>query len=108
MKVWLTCFILLFSAAELLQWVKQFSLPLPVFLLGGALLAVASNYDKLTHLPFHLDYEKPEALQEDASVVQDLSVAQTVSQKDGENLRSDRSRDGAISFIISKLHQPGD
>ncbi|MGI0485170.1 hypothetical protein ACN4EK_07015 [Pantanalinema rosaneae CENA516] len=59
MRVWLTCFILLFGAAELFQWMKQFSLPLPVFILGGVFLAVASNYDKLTDLPFHLDYEEP-------------------------------------------------
>nr|WP_210404476.1 hypothetical protein [Chroococcidiopsis sp. TS-821] len=26
---------------------KQFSLPLPIYILGGAFLAIASNYDKL-------------------------------------------------------------
>ncbi|HLO87835.1 MAG TPA: hypothetical protein VK203_22900 [Nostocaceae cyanobacterium] len=47
MRVWLVCFLLLFALAELFDWVKQFSLPLPVCILGGALLAVASNYDKI-------------------------------------------------------------
>ncbi|OKH23122.1 hypothetical protein [Chroogloeocystis siderophila] len=47
MKVWLACFVLLFALAELFQWMKQFSLPLPIYILGGAFLAIASNYDKL-------------------------------------------------------------
>lgn len=57
MKVWITCFIVLFGAAELLQWFEQFTLPMPIFMLGGFFLAVASNYDKLRDMPFHLDYE---------------------------------------------------
>ncbi|PIG93627.1 hypothetical protein [Gloeocapsopsis sp. IPPAS B-1203] len=47
MKVWLACFFLLFALAELFQWAKQFSFPLPIYILGGAFLAIASNYDKL-------------------------------------------------------------
>jgi len=37
----------LFALAELFDWVKEFTLPLPIYILGGAFLAVASNYDKL-------------------------------------------------------------
>jgi hypothetical protein len=44
MKVWIVTFILLFAIAELLEWLQQFSLPLPIYILGGALLAIASNY----------------------------------------------------------------
>lgn len=44
--MWLTCFILVFGIAEFYQWVKHFSVPLPVFILAGALLAIASNYKK--------------------------------------------------------------
>ncbi|MBW4557281.1 MAG: hypothetical protein KME59_15300 [Trichormus sp. ATA11-4-KO1] len=47
MKVWLACFLLLFALAELFDWLKAFSLPLPIYILGGAFLAVASNYDKI-------------------------------------------------------------
>ncbi len=47
MKVWLACFLVLFALAELFDWVQKFSLPLPIYILGGAFLAVASNYDKL-------------------------------------------------------------
>jgi hypothetical protein len=47
MKVWFVCFLLLFVLAELFDWVKDFTLPLPIYILGGAFLAVVSNYDKL-------------------------------------------------------------
>jgi hypothetical protein len=47
MKIWLACFLILFALAELFDWVKDFSLPLPIYILGGAFLAVASNYNRL-------------------------------------------------------------
>lgn len=47
MRVWVACFLVLFALAELFDWVKEFTLPLPIYILGGAFLAVASNYDKL-------------------------------------------------------------
>jgi hypothetical protein len=46
MRVWLASFILLFAIAEVYQWAKHFTLPLPIFILGGAFLAIISNYDK--------------------------------------------------------------
>jgi hypothetical protein len=47
MRVWLACFLVLFALAELFDWLKEFSFPLPIYILGGAFLAVASNYDKI-------------------------------------------------------------
>ena len=47
MKVWFICFVVLFALAQLFDWVQQFTLPLPIYILGGAFLAVASNYEKL-------------------------------------------------------------
>ncbi|QIR35630.1 hypothetical protein HCG51_01905 [Tolypothrix sp. PCC 7910] len=47
MRVWLACFFVLFALAELFDWVQEFSLPLPIYILGGAFLAVASNYEKI-------------------------------------------------------------
>ncbi|MBD2596552.1 hypothetical protein BCD64_03005 [Nostoc sp. MBR 210] len=47
MRVWIACFVLLFALAELFDWLQEFSLPLPIYILGGAFLAVASNYDKI-------------------------------------------------------------
>ncbi|MBW4644061.1 MAG: hypothetical protein KME23_13915 [Goleter apudmare HA4340-LM2] len=47
MKVWLACFVVLFALAEFFDWLQGFALPLPIYILGGAFLAVASNYDKI-------------------------------------------------------------
>jgi hypothetical protein len=47
MKVWLVCFFALFALAEFFQWLRDFSIPLPIYILGGVLLAVASNYNKI-------------------------------------------------------------
>lgn len=47
MKVWLACFLVLFALAELFDWVQEFSFPLPIYILGGLFLAVASNYNEL-------------------------------------------------------------
>ena len=46
MRVWLACFLVLFALAQLFDWIQKFQLPLPIYILGGAFLAVASNYDK--------------------------------------------------------------
>jgi hypothetical protein len=48
MRVWLICFFILFALAEFFKWLRGFSVPvpLPVYILGGVFLAVASNYDK--------------------------------------------------------------
>jgi hypothetical protein len=49
MRIWLACFFVLFAVAELFDWVKKINLnlPLPIYILGGAFLAVVSNYDKI-------------------------------------------------------------
>nr|WP_290222334.1 hypothetical protein [Trichocoleus desertorum] len=66
MKIWATTFVVLFGLVELYQWVQHFNwtitLPLPVFILGGAALAIASNYDKRTGLPFALKFEDSRAI----------------------------------------------
>jgi hypothetical protein len=48
MRIWLACFGVLFALVELYQWVKHLTLPLPVYVLSGAFLAIASNYSKLS------------------------------------------------------------
>ena len=47
MAFWIVCFFVLFALAELFDWVKQISLPLPAYIIGGAFLAIASNYNKI-------------------------------------------------------------
>lgn len=46
-RVWFICFLVLFALSQLFDWVQQLSLPLPIYILGGVFLAVASNYEKL-------------------------------------------------------------
>ncbi len=58
MQFWIIGFILLLGGAEIYQWLKHFSLPLPVFILGGVFLAIASNADK--HLPFRFSLRDPD------------------------------------------------
>jgi hypothetical protein len=46
MRVWITSCLVLFGMVQIYHWMKHFTLPLPMFILGGALLAIASNYGK--------------------------------------------------------------
>lgn len=105
MKVWITCFVVLFGAAELLQWFEQFTLPMPIFMLGGLFLAVASNYDKLRDLPFHLDYEarspQPKPTELPKAIPQPLPL-----QPDPFTQLVQPPK--PISFTIRKPHQAGD
>lgn len=47
MRIWIACFLVIFALTEVCQWVKHFSLPLPVNILFAVILAIASNFDKL-------------------------------------------------------------
>ncbi|MDJ0702579.1 MAG: hypothetical protein QNJ46_04795 [Leptolyngbyaceae cyanobacterium MO_188.B28] len=59
MKLWVVCFIILFGSFELYQWIGQFSwfsdaqVSLPLTVAGGIFLAIASNYDRISGLPFN-------------------------------------------------------
>lgn len=61
MNVWLTSCVLLFVLAQVYQSLEHMTLPLPVFILGGVLLAIASNFDKQAGLP--LRFRSPQAVQ---------------------------------------------
>ena len=45
LKAWLFGFGILFVLAEFSIWLKQFILPLPIYIFAGAFLAIASNYE---------------------------------------------------------------
>ena len=45
-RAWLFGVGILFVLAEFSIWLKQFILPLPIYVLAGALLAIASNYER--------------------------------------------------------------
>ena len=46
MRIWIVSFGLLFALAEFFQWAKDYISPLPIYVLGAAFLAIASNYEK--------------------------------------------------------------
>lgn len=46
MRFWLVSFILIFAFAQFILWVKNFFIPLPLYIFGGAFLAIASNYEQ--------------------------------------------------------------
>ncbi len=49
-QAWIAIFFILLAVAELYQSVKDITLPLPIYLVLGAVLAVASNYQQQTGL----------------------------------------------------------
>lgn len=46
MRILIASFFVLFALAELFDWIQQLILPMPIYILGGAFLAIASNYNK--------------------------------------------------------------
>ena len=74
MKVWLSCFFVLFAIAECYQWAQHITIPLPFYILGGAVLAVASNADKRLGCFLPL---KDEVL----AIVNSLQIKQASSKK---------------------------
>ncbi len=46
LKAWLFGVGILYVLAEFSIWLKQFILPLPIYILAGAFLAIASNYEQ--------------------------------------------------------------
>jgi hypothetical protein len=48
----IACFCVLFGLAQLWGWLQQFSLEEPIFVVGGLLLAAASNFNRRAAFPF--------------------------------------------------------
>jgi hypothetical protein len=82
MKVWLTTFGLLFVLAQIYVWVKDFILPLPIYILGGAFLAIASNYEPgiFSLLPKRYQQNEAESMvSQTATLVENMENLQTKS-----------------------------
>lgn len=100
MQLWLTSFILLFGAAEFWQWMQQASLPMPIFVVGGVFLAIASNYGKFS-MPFHL----AEKLSSSSNLVTSTQATPLVSPA---TPKKSSVRPSPVSFEIEKPFKPGD
>jgi hypothetical protein len=107
MRVWLTCFVLLFGAAELYQWVAKLSLPMPIFVLGGIFLALFSNFDQLKEFPFHPEYQDPPLPPNDPSALTPEPMNR-VRSTEVVITPAANPQDQPISFTISKPFQPRD
>ncbi len=53
MRVWLSSVVVFFIFVQIFQWIKGFFVPLPIYIVAGAFLAIASNYDKGIIPPFN-------------------------------------------------------
>jgi hypothetical protein len=88
MRVWIICFVVFFGAAEFYQWVAGLTLPLPVFIALGGVLAIASNSDKWGILP--------------RTNQQVQSAPPEMSSKDAAQAPPISSKPSTVSFLISK------
>jgi hypothetical protein len=79
MKGWLVSVAVLFVLAEILLWLKDFILPLPIYLLGGAFLAIASNYDKGMNAIFRHDSQNIEPIAQTATIVEKVELLEPQS-----------------------------
>jgi hypothetical protein len=73
-QAWITIVIILFITVEAFQWVKGFILPLPIYVLAGAFLAIASNYDKGIGSMFRQGIGKEEKLSQTATLDESINV----------------------------------
>ena len=105
MKVWVASFFVLFSLAEFYHWIEGIRVPLPVYLIGGLLLAIASNYEKGI-----CSFLESEVISYDGEFVEQLVVNKnnlpdSMNNNDGNNLRiteSKETRNKSISFKIKQ------
>ncbi|WP_013320529.1 hypothetical protein [Gloeothece verrucosa] len=69
MGVWLVTCIVLFILVQLYQWVIGFILPLPIYILAGAFLAIASNSERGIGSLFGRSSQKTVTLSQNATLV---------------------------------------
>lgn len=81
MKAWLIGVGILFVLSEFSIWLKQFMLPLPLYILGGAFLAIASNYEKGIMAMFRQESATADILTQTATLVNQVSVLEEGKNK---------------------------
>lgn len=75
LKAWLVGVGILFVLAEFGIWLKQFILPLPIYILVGAFLAIASNYEGgMMSLFRQSESLTPDILSQNATLVQETPL----------------------------------
>ena len=98
LKAWLFGVGILFVLAEFSIWLKQFMLPLPIYVLGGAFLAIASNYESGIMGLFRQDSATSDVLTQTATLIEQTKVIEGNNTEISDlSLPSDES--------IKKQHQ---
>lgn len=77
MKSWLFSVVVLFVLAKAFLWVKGFILPVPIYVLAGAFLAIASNYDKGMRSLFGSQATQNKAISQTASLVEEVAMLES-------------------------------
>lgn len=82
-QAWLVSVGILFVLAEFSIWLKQFILPLPLYVFAGAFLAIASNYEKSIIAMFRQPDSTPDALSQTATLIEEAKALEgsTVAPK---------------------------
>ncbi|MGF1540941.1 MAG: hypothetical protein ACFCU5_10900 [Pleurocapsa sp.] len=71
MKAWLISVALLFVLAEFSLWLANYILPVPIYILGGAFLAIASNYERGILAMFRQQINlNPETISQTATLIE--------------------------------------
>ena len=104
MRVWITSCLVLFGMVEIYHWIKHFTLPFPMFILGGALLAIASNYGK------HAGWSFQEPTQSDANSVKTQTAGDFTNTSNWTNVNQSSATpllkpSRSISFTIRRRAQ---
>ena len=84
-KAWLVSVGILFILAEFSLWLRNFMLPLPVYILGGAFLAIASNYERgIVALFRQQTTPTPDIISQTATLIEQR---QTIAASDSKSLK---------------------
>ena len=92
-QAWLFGVGILFVLAELGIWLKQFILPLPIYILAGAFLAIASNYEKGIIALFR----QPDVVEAQMLNVENLRTQVTPDSQFGDRLTATPNREALNS-----------
>lgn len=82
LKAWLFGVGILYILAEFSIWLKQFMLPLPIYILAGAFLAIASNYEKGLMALFRQEDSPSDMLIQTATLVEGANTLKNNNQKE--------------------------
>jgi hypothetical protein len=102
MRVWITSVLVVFGMVELYQWMKNFSLPLPVFILAGAVLAIASNYGKYSGWSFQPPSNPSETQPVQTSLKDDFTKVSNGSKLNPSSTKRLPQAAREISFTIRR------